>query len=217
LRGIGLVGAVVVALVAAGAVLAGNPSKEKIALTPAGKAQAKAEVVRRADIGAGWSGGFKKPDLAATMPCTNYRPRQSDLVLIGAAETTWQKPPFQTDSEAQILRTAGMVRSDWQRTVLAPQVLPCLRQGFVKALGSSAKLVSFGRVAFPQVAPLTRAFRLVAKVKTSLGSIPVEIDTVVFGGGRNELTLTLSGPKAARSSLTRMEKRLARLLAHRMR
>jgi hypothetical protein len=58
---------------------------------------------------------------------------------------------------------------------------------------------------------------LVAKVKTSLGSIPVEIDTVVFGGGRNELTLTLSGPKAARSSLTRMEKRLARLLAHRMR
>jgi hypothetical protein len=54
-------------------------------------------------------------------------------------------------------------------------------------------------------------------VKTSLGSIPVEIDTVVFGGGRNELTLTLSGPKAARSSLTRIEKRLARLLAHRMR
>jgi hypothetical protein len=208
---------VVVALVAAGAVLAGNPTKEKIALTAAGKAQAKAEVLRRADVGAGGSGGFKKPDLSSTMPCSNYRPKQSDLVLIGAAETIWQKPPFEVDSEAQVLRTAAMVRRDWQRTVLAPQVLPCLRQGLTKALGSNAKLVSFGRIAFPQVATLTRAFRLVAKVKTSLGSIPVEIDTVALGGGRNELTLTLSGPKAARSSLTRMERRLARLLAHRMR
>jgi hypothetical protein len=206
-----------VALVVTGAVLAANPSKEKIALTAAGKAQARAEVVRRADVGAGWSGGFKKPDLSSTMPCPNYRPKQSDLVLVGVAETSWRKQTFEIDSEAQVLRTAAMVRRDWKRTVLAPQVVPCLRQGFAKALGSKGKLVSFGRVAFPRVATYTRAFRVVAKVKTPLGSIPVEIEFLAFGTGRNELTLTLTGPKAARTALTHTEARLARLLARRAR
>lgn len=209
--------AVAVALVAASAGLAGNPSKEKIALTAAGRAQAKAEVLHRADIGVGWSGGFKKPDLSSTLPCSNYRPKQSDLVLVGAAETTWQKPGVELDSEAQVLRTPAMVRRDWQRTVLAPQVLPCLRQGLAKSLGAGAKLVSLKRVAFPHVATYTSAFRIVAKVKTALGSLPVEIDSIALGAGRNELTLTISGPKSARPSLTRMETRLARLLARRTR
>jgi hypothetical protein len=206
-----------VALLAVGSVLAANPSKEKIALTAAGKAHARTEVVRRADLGAGWSGGFKKPDLSSTMPCPNYRPKQSDLVLIGVAETSWRKQPFEIDSEAQVLRTAAMVRRDWQRTVLAPQVVPCLRTGFAKALGSKGKLVSFGRVAFPHLATYTRAFRVVAKIKTPLGSIPVEIEFLLLGTGRNELTLTLTGPKAARATLARTEARLGRLLAHRAR
>lgn len=204
-----------VSLIAAGGVLGANPSKEKIALTAAGKARARTEVVRRADVGAGWSGGFKKPDLSSTMPCPNYRPKQSDLVLVGAAETTWRQQALEIDSEAQILRTSAMVRRDWQRTVLAPEVVPCLRQGFAKALGSGGKLVSFGRVAFPHVATYTRAFRVVAKVKTPVGAIPVEIEFLALGAGRNELTLTLTGPKAARASLTHTEARLARLLARR--
>ena len=204
-----------VALVAAGNVLGANPSKEKIALTAAGKAHARTEVVRRADLGAGWSGGFKKPDLSSTMPCPNYRPKQSDLLLIGVAQTSWRKQAFEIDSEAQVLRTAAMGRRDWQRTVMAPQVVPCLRQGFAKALGSNGKLVSFGRVSFPHIATHTRAFRVVAKVKTPLGSIPVEIEFLLVGTGRNELTLTLTGPKAARAALTHTEARLGRLLAHR--
>ena len=134
------VGAVVaVALVTAGAVLAGNPTKEKIARTAAGNAQAKAEVVRRADLGSGWKGGFKKPDLSSSMPCTSYRPKQSDLVLIGVAETTFSKLPFAVDSEAQVLRTASMVQRDWQRTILDSRVIPCLRQALVNLLENAVK------------------------------------------------------------------------------
>lgn len=206
------------ALVAAGVVLAAaTPTKEKIALTAAGNAQAKAEVVRRTDVGPGWKGGFKKPDLSSSMPCTNYKPKQSDLVLIGVAETTFSSPPFAVDSEAQVLRTSSMVRRDWQRTILDPRVIPCLRQGFTKALGSSSKLVSFRRIAFPQVTPLTRAFRAVFKVNTQLGQVPVEIDFLAMGSGRNELTLTLSGPAAARASLHGTAVRQARRLAARLR
>lgn len=205
------------ALLTVGAVLAGNPTKEKIARTAAGNAQAKAEVVRRADMGSGWKGGFKKPDLSSSMPCTTYHPKQSDLVLIGVAETTFSKAPLEVDSEAQVLRTAAMVRRDWQRTILDPRVMPCLRQGFTKALGSHAKLVSFRTVAFPHIAPLTRAFRLIANVTTQFGPVPVEIDFVAMGFGRTELALTLSGPTVAQSAQRATELRLARVLAGRAR
>jgi hypothetical protein len=206
-----------VALLTAGAVLAGSPTKEKIARTAAGNAQAKAEVVRLADMGPGWTGGFKKPDLSSSMPCTTYHPKQSDLVLIGVAETRFSKAPLEVDSEAQVLRTSAMVRRDWQRTILDSRVMPCLRQGFAKALGSQAKLVSFRRVAFPHVAPLTRAFRMVADVTTQFGPVPLEIDFVAMGSDRTELTLTLSGPTVAQSAQRATELRLARVLVRRVR
>jgi hypothetical protein len=210
------VAAVVVALFAVGIVVAANPDKERISFTAAGRAQAKAEVVRRADLGAGWRGGLKKPDLSSTMPDCSYRPKQSDLVLIGAAESTWQKQLFEVDSETQVLRTPTMVRLDWQRTVLAPQVQPCLRKGLAKSLGSHAKLVSFSRVAFPHVARYVRAYRVVADVKTTAGALPVEIDVVVLEAGRSEVTLTLTGLAAAKAALHSEDVRLARLLVHRL-
>ena len=208
----------VVGSVAAGVVLAATPSnKEKIALTAAGQAHAKAEVLRHGDLGAAWSGGSKKPNLSSAMPCKSYQPKQSDLVLIGAAETSWKTQESQIESEAQVLRTAAMVSRDWRRTVLAPQVLPCLRQGFAKALGSKANLVSFRRVAFPHVATYTRAFRAIAAVTTQIGPVRVEIDFLAMGGGRNELTLTLTGPAAVKASMRGAETRLARILAGRLR
>jgi hypothetical protein len=212
-----LLAAVLVALVAAAVVLGANPGKEKIALSAAGRVQAKAEVLHRADVGAGWSGGAKKPNLSSAMPCSGYRPKQSDLVLIGVAETKWQAPGVEIDSQAQVLQTAAMVGRDWRRTVLAPQVLPCVRQGLAKALGSTGKLVSFRRIAFPRVARYTRAFRAVFDVTTAIGSVPVEMDLLAFGAGRNELTLSLTGPATAKASLHRAEARLARLLAGRIR
>ena len=211
----GLLAAVVVALLSAGVVAAGNPGKEKIALTKAGNKHAKAEVLHRADVGAGWKGGFKKPTLSSAMPCSNYRPKQSDLGLSGAAESVWQKPLFVIDNEAQVLKTVAMVRRDWRRTLVAPQVLPCLRDGFSASLGSTGKLISFGRVTFPHIAPETRAFRAVAKVKTSAGPLMLDVDFVVLGLRRNELTLEFTAPKAARGSVKRIETRWARLLASR--
>ena len=212
----GLLAAVVVALISAGAVVAANPGKEKIALTKAGNKRARAEVLHSADVGAGWSGAFKKPHLPATLDCS-YRPKQSDLVVVGAAESVWQKPAFVIDSGAQVLKTAAMVAKDWRRTVVAPQVTPCLRQSLVKGLGSGGKLVSFGRVAFPHIAKRVRAYRAVVDVKSSVGTVPLDVDVLAIGAGRNELNLTISGPKKARNSLTRVEKRMARLMVSRAR
>ena len=207
------------ALVAVAAVLAGNPTKEQIARTAAGNAQARAEIVVAKDLNAHWSGGPKKPSLSSNMHCSSYKPKQSDLVLIGAAESTWQSPPFLVDSEAQVLRTPKMVRLDWQRTVTSPKVMPCLRHSLAKSGGPGAKLVSLHVLPLPHVAPYARAYRVVLRVPTGQGKATVAIDFEIaaFGKGRNELTLTLTGPAVAKAVLRSEELHLARRLAKRMR
>jgi hypothetical protein len=211
-----LCGAVAAVLVATGVAWASSPSKEKIAYTAAGQAKAKTEVLRQADLGKSWHGGSRKPDVSSALPCS-YKPKQDDLVLIGAAESDWRAQGLEIDSEAQVLRTADMVLRDWRRTVLARQVVPCLRHGFVKSLGSTGKLVSFGRTAFPHVAKLTQGFRAVITVKSGSSSVPVEIDVLALGSGRNEITLTLTGLVEVKKALRTVEVRLARLLTSRMR
>lgn len=201
------------ALVAAAAALAEKP---KIARTPAGNAQARALVLRRADLGKGWSGGFKKPNFSSGLKCS-YHPKQSDLVVVGAAETTWDRPTtYEIDSEAFVMRTASMVRRDWRRTVVAPQVLPCLRKTFRELLGSSGRLLSLRRVAFPHLTTYTRAFRVLATLGSGSSRERFESDFVAMGAGRNEVSLTLTAAGGKAALLRAQELRLARVLAHRM-
>lgn len=215
-RSLAAVGAVVVVLLALAGTAAAD--KEKIQLTKAGQAAARAAVVRRADLGpaSGWTGGAKKPVLTQTLPCP-YHPKQSDLVLIGAAQTVWKHAGLQFDSEAQVLQTPAMVRLDWQRTVLAPQMLPCVRSELVKGLGTSARLVSLKALAFPRLASYTRAYRALVDVRAGTGSIRVMIDLVLVGRGRTEITLSTTAQAAASPFVLPAEKRLALLLLSRVR
>ena len=138
-------------------------------------------------------------------------------VVVGAAETRFERPiAREVDSEAQVLRTAKMVRKDWRRTVIAPQVVPCLRQGFKKSLGSNGKLVSVGVVPFPRLATYTRAFRIRANINSPNGTVPMESYFVALGAGRNELSLSDTAIGADRASLRTDTLRLAHVLAHRM-
>ena len=205
-----LLGATLVVLVFTGVATA---DKERIKLTPVGQAAAKTAVLTRPDLGTatGWTGGAKKPDLSSSLDCKSYNPKQSDLVLIGAAESVWQNTGIQFDSEAQVLETSGMVQLDWQRTVLSPKVLPCLRTGFVKELPTSEKLVSIGRVAFPNIAPNTRKYRFVVEVK----KVRVMIDLVLVGSGQTEITLATTAPLADAEPVNAAEVRLTTALLSR--
>jgi hypothetical protein len=214
-------------IVGAGAALAASfagasvADKEQIHLTKAGQAAARAAVLTKADLGTapGWTGGAKKPDLSSTPPCPSFRPKQSDLVLNGAAETVFKQPAIQFDSEAQVLQTAHMVKLDWQRTVVAPQIIPCLRVAMAKSTGTSARVVSMHRTAFPHVATYTNAIRILLDVKSSASPTPVKVfvDVVLVGRGRTEITLTTTAPLLASTAVRAAEVRLARVLASRVR
>jgi hypothetical protein len=192
---------------------------QKIRLSPVGQAAARAAVLRRTDLGrgSGWTGGAKKPALSSTPTCPNFRPKQSDLVLIGAAKTVWKDTGLEFDSDAKVLKSPAMVRLDWQRTVLAPQVLPCLRMMIARQVGSSSRLVSFGRTDFPELGTYSRAYRALVDVTTAGTTVRVMADIVAVGRGSTEITLVTSAPLAAASSVVPAEIRLVRLLLARVR
>lgn len=214
-------GALAAAGAAAALALAGTAAADKprVSLTRAGNAAARAVVVQRADLGsaAAWTGGAKKPDLSSKFPCSGYQPKQSDLVVMGAARSTWQATGIEIDSESEVLQTPAMVGLDWQRSVLAPQVVPCLRSGLATRLGASGRLVSFGRVGFPSVASDARKYRALVDVTSGSATVRVMIDVVLLGSGRTEITLMTTAPLAADSSVGPAELRLARLLVSRVR
>ncbi len=57
----------------------------------ADQAAARAAVLKKSDLGAatGWEGGATKPDLS-DHACGGYEAKRSDLLLTGAAASTWR-------------------------------------------------------------------------------------------------------------------------------
>ena len=210
--------AATVAALALSAVAAAD--KEKLQFTASGQADALAAVLKRADLGttATWTGGTKKPDLSNSLAGCSYRPKESDLTMIGAAETDWKTAGLELDSEANVLETPAMVRLDWQRTIAAPQVLPCLHAALAKAIKPPQRLISIRRIAFPQLTQYARAYRVVIDVKTSAGpETEVMLDFLAIGQGQTELSLTTTAPYAARTAIAAAELRVAEILISRVR
>jgi hypothetical protein len=207
-----------IAAVVSGAALAATGEKEQIHFTTADQAAAKRTVAQRTDLGSGsWTGGFVKPDLSAAPTCSNFHPKQSDLVVTGAAESAFDNQGFRIDSEAQILKTHAMVLADWQRTVLAPTAIPCLRTHLVKELGSGVTFVSFRRVIFAPVATMVQAYTLLVDVKTTTGKVRVAVEVVLIGRNRTELTLISTAPNVAQKVVAQADVQLARAMVARAR
>jgi hypothetical protein len=201
------------ALAAAGSASA---DRIKVALQDRDQALARSIALKRADIGVGspWKGGATKPDLSNDLGCKSYDPKQSDLVVTGAAASSLEGPGLKLESHVQILKTPRMVQLDWQRTVTAAPVLPCLRAQAPNT--PQVKLVSLGPVDFPAVARNTICLRAVLDVTTTAsGTVRVMVDTVAIGKGRTEITLTTTTRWSVRAAVRPLEVRLARLLASR--
>lgn len=209
----------VVALGTLGVAVAAIAADPQVHHTAAGQAAAKAVVIRRADLGStpGWTGGIQKPDKTPDPKCAGFDPDESDLVEIGDVESKWQHQGLLLDSEASIMQTPAMVREDWQRTVLDPRLVPCLRTIFAKSLPNGAHVVSVRRVAFPKVGTYSRAFRFLVDMKTTSGNVRLFSDLVLFGRGRTEITLSTLAPYADASNVQAAEVRLAVIMLLRAR
>jgi hypothetical protein len=209
------VAAATVLVVVAGATAA-DPGKQKIELNAADQAAARAVVLRRSDLGAGWTGGRVKPDLTSQVSCASYHPKVSDLVVTGAAESQFRGTGLVLANEVEVFRTAAMVDRDWRRSIV-PAAVPCLRRTLTKGLGTQAKVLSFGRIPFPRVGTHSAAFRGIVVVSALGQTVRVLLDIVLVGRARTEISLDATAPASAARVVSAAERRLARKLAARAR
>jgi hypothetical protein len=189
-------------------------------LTKADQAAAAAVVMTSADLTApkGWTGGAQKPDLAPAAPCPGFRPKQSDLVRTGVAQSIFgDTTGISFDTEAELVRTAEMLTLDWKRTVLAPQVPACLRLRMLREIHSSKRtFVAFGRISFPKVTPRTVAYRVIYNDSAKAGKVRRFTDLVFIGLRRTELFVGTTAPLSQESYVAPAEVRLARRLLARI-
>src|SRR5579862_2296768 len=82
--------------------------------TTADQTLARSVVLKAADLGPAsrWSGGVTAADTTQPRSCSNFHPRQSDLVITGDAQSDYTPATggMQYHSEAQIMQNAKMVQ-----------------------------------------------------------------------------------------------------------
>src|SRR5436190_19056622 len=205
------------ALALAPGVFAGD-GKQQIKLTKRDQAAARAVVLRRTDLGStAWQGGAVKPDLSSTPNCPNFHPKVSDLVVTGAAQTTFHRSSLEFSSVAEVLKTRRMVRLDWRRSVVPRAAVPCLRRTLANGLPRGARIVSFARVPFPHVGTRSSRFQGVIRIDLFGRTTRLVTDIVITFRSRTEITLNAAGPASAARSIAAAEARLARVLVSRVR
>jgi hypothetical protein len=175
-------------LIAAAGAPGDSPGTAKVKFNMADQAAARAAVLRLADLGpSGWKGGNVKPDLSPGPICANYRPKQSDLVLTGVAESSFYGA-FNAFSGARVLRTVQM-RRDWLAKIRFPRIAE-----HVFALRGVGQVTDQGTTLV-----LTSEFVRIAKGRTE-----IMLTTMMPGS-----------PYPAEPGLTRNTLRLARILVSR--
>jgi hypothetical protein len=213
-----VVAGVAALLAATSAGAAGNAFT--VRTTPEGTAAALAVAPAKSDLGetAAWTGGFVTVKPATDAYCANYRPRYSDLVVTGVVTAQFIGHGIYVRSQSRILQTADMVRLHWRRSIRSPHRLACSQATFARTGGNvKATFVSARRLAVPQIAPYSSAFRVMSDVTNAAGTTRVALVTLEIARGRTEITLTASAPMALAPGLLPSEIALGKVLMSRAR
>ena len=229
MRRIAAFAVVALAALLATAVAVGASGDPKRAITKVDQARAKAMLLTRGDLGAGWrasaTSGGRGDDV--DFRCPGYQPDESDLTLTGDATS----PDFElatggtfsfVSSIASVYATAPQAKASWAR-VVKPGLVRCFVQLLEDEVGAQQqgqgnplelRITASGRVAFPAVAPRTSAYRISGVITQGQLTIPMHLGIVLLGSGRANggfiaVSLLKPFPRAT-------EVRLARITAARM-
>jgi hypothetical protein len=189
--------------------------KHTVRITPADQAAAKATVIHLSDFTAatGWKTAKPSAD-DSDVNCAGFDPPQADIITTGHASSAFEHPSgLRIESDAEVVRTARMVRLDWQRTVADPRMLPCLRKIAADgAKGTPVRVVSITRIPFPRLAQYLAVYRMRVRVPVKRGSLDMLTDVILFGTGRVELSLSFTGPYVIRDAMKAAEERYVRAM-----
>jgi hypothetical protein len=197
---------VLLALVGAGAALAaqGDPQKK---LTSADNARARAMLLKKADLGPGFSGQPASDDFDFYCQALD----ESDLTLSGEAKSQmFHAGLVNIGSAAGLYASVSDANASWKRGTSAAGVA-CISSTLKKVTEEAgAEFVSFRKIPFPAVAPRTVAFRWTSVVQ----GIRLYADWVYVARSRAQAALFFASAPAPAPKAS--EARLARLIAGRM-
>ena len=110
-----------------------------------------------------------------------------------------------------------MVQLDWQRTVVSPRAIKCLRSLLAKTGSAKERFVSFKALEVPRMAPLTAGWRVIYDIKGAGKVARVMSDILLLGRARTEVSLTTTALLASAPVVAQLELQLAARLAARIR
>jgi len=182
-----LVAVALVALATTTGALAGRGDPRR-AITSADRALAKAMLLRKSDLAAGFTASPQGKD--PNFYCAALD--ESDLTLTADAESpdfTLQAPGriFSIASAAQIYRNSNQALASWRRSTSDAGERCAARELSSVIAGSGGTFRSLKRIAFPKVAPLTVSYRVAAELTSGQQKVPAYIDVVVLQRGRAQV------------------------------
>jgi hypothetical protein len=168
--------------------------------TAAATKRAKAIVLRRSDLAAGWK---LDPPAKPNPPCT-AGPDESKLVQTAKADPsfTWKDGVTNIGSEVDIFSTPAAARLDWRASTRA-LLQACLLQSARAGAGKKAnvRIVSTATLAAPKGAERSLHYRFVLGFQTA-GSANLVIDVVALGKGAVTVVLHTLTVQSALSAST---------------
>jgi hypothetical protein len=181
---------VVVSLVAPIAAHAGNGQPKK-ALTKEGQATAHAVVLKRGDLGTGFTSVARSKDKGLPKGARCGPLDETDLTITGDAASPdfrySQGAAFVTvGSTAQVYRTLREANASWGRGT-TKQTTTCLADIIRLSAGSGQKVtvVSAKKIRFPSLSPKTAAYRFVLTITYSgTQRVRAYVDAVILQHGR---------------------------------
>jgi hypothetical protein len=211
------VGFALLGLVTAGTALADHLDPKK-RLTSADQARARAMMLKRSDLPAGFrverSGG-KKPHADCSQAVS-----EADLTLTGEAEgRLLARGTVSLNSAAQIYASVADANASWRRGTSAAGtrcLADLLRSTFS---GQGIRVASLRRFAFPNVAERTVAYRATLSADGPQGPVPVYADFIVMKRSRAlaEVFVASVLVRPSRSDETRLARVVAGRMAQQMR
>jgi hypothetical protein len=194
----------------AGAAVATHP-------TAAGKALARAALLRPSDFGRNWT-STAAPTTVPGLTCPGFSPSLSGVVQTGSAiSNTFQAGstgPFASQT-AYAYANASEQQTVW-REVARPQLLTCVAASLVRSTGGGVhfSVKSKRLLALPSLPVEAMGYRVVGTASVPNQTVNVYLDVVLLGSGEEVTELSFSSflQPVARA----LELRLARIVAGRV-
>jgi hypothetical protein len=209
-----LLAAALIGLVSTSTALAAIVDAPTVRITPADQAKARAALLRRTDLGAGWLGGAIKTSPLSPPNCPGFDPKESDLVVTGHADAryTYKQGGLELDQDVQVMKDEAAVQTDFARSI-SPKLAKCLAYQLAKL--KNVVGVRVARLPFPPTGVVSAVYRAVIDLRTPSGRGRLLSDYVFFGQGRTEYEFTVIAPLGAADQLAQFEHVLAQTLLRR--